>query len=282
MYDPSNNGVHPILVQEEEATTMEEEPARRNPRYEFMWWGIIRQGTDFLVFFWLFCGPLLGMVLFSMPLTMTSLSKTMLAALMVGGLSSWISAASLFWHRSRMKQLEYERNGRFLLPHQNSGSGSLRHTTAARTFTYFCLHTAMEMGIVFFSVVVLGLAEACQHSLQGQTDDREDTPRPFEFWMAYLQIMAATAIFFRYYFDVQAIARRFRQNVIPSHCGEMALAAAHLSAAILLVQGWEVLLHLAWQKNPWATPLYALEGLAGTGVVIRWSFRPPAGGEPDP
>jgi len=257
------------------------EEVSRHLRYEFLWWGIIRQGTDFLVFLWLICGPLLGMVLFAITLT-ASFPKKILVALILGGLVSWVSAVGLFCHRSRAKRVDHERNGRLPLPQNGCGygGGSHSHATVARTFAHFARHTAMEMSIIIYSVIVLGFVEASYQSLRYNRKD-DDIVRPVEFWMVYLQIVVSTVIFFRYYHDVQATARRIRQNFIVP-LSDVVLVASHLSSAILLLEGWSVLIHFAWQNNPWATPLYALEGLAAMGVMIRWSSRLPTDGETDP
>lgn len=238
-------------------------------RYEFLWWGIIRRGTDFLVLAWIIIGPLMGTMCFVAVSTM-SLTRN-IVGMIVAGLALWISAVALFIKRSQHKLGEYQQQSHqgLMPPHGKSH---------VRTLGYSCRHTLMEVVMVAGATAVLQAVEAMQErASKGQNND--EITSPLDFWIIYIQIIVSTAIFFYYYFQVQAISKRIRQNIIPPNVG---LVWLHLVAFLSLLQGWSRLAHLAWVANPWATPLYLLEALAAMGVVARWCFRPPEGGEPDP
>ena len=237
-------------------------------RYEFLWWGIIRRGTDFLVLAWIIIGPIIGTMCFVAVWTM-SLTRN-IVGMIVAGLALWISAIALFIKRSQHKLGECQQQTQGLLPPHG-----ISHV---RTLGYSCRHTLMEVVMVAGSTAALQAVEAVQEwASKGQNNDV--IASPLDFWIIYIQIIVSTAIFFYYYFQVQATSKRIRQNIIPPNVG---LVWLHLVAFLSLLQGWSRLAHLAWIKNPWAMPLYLLEALAAMGVVARWSFRPPEGGEPDP
>lgn len=230
------------------------------PRREFLWWGLILHGSDFLI--WMGLGispPLLFVTLVISTKTLQGiLVKFALAISFIG-----IFLGLLLW-RSRQKHLRYHNSAVSF----TSSSGY----QPQRSFWYFVRHTLVELFILNVAVAITTFFDKAL-SLE------EFEVSSLHMILIYTEILAGTAVFFRYYYRVQQISQsQIELHSMPS-VANVALLTIHFVGGIGILQGLSTLWHVAWVTNPWSAILHMLEAFAGIGVVAKCTFvdreRPP-------
>lgn len=232
-------------------------PHRSKRRAAFLWWGLIRQGTDFLMYGGILGGTIFGVGLCVWGITASNFSRYTRGVLWGLGAVAGVVASVSWRHHVHQKWR--------------------RQTTSPfeRTpFHYHC-HTALQVGMIVTTTLVFQLVGDGIYGHCQQGNSKDDQATSWDFALLYAQILGCTAVSCRYYHTVQEISGRMHHYDIP-RLTEVALVWNHLVAFLLLCQGLDLLTHLTWRKNPWSTPLYLSEAFAGKGVVGRcWATVPP-------